>query len=168
MISFFSPPNIKSDFPNLASTDVRPIGQSIIETLLSFNFDLISSVSRGWIVDISITIALFFKVSTAPFLSNKTCFTCSEFGNIVKRKSQSIAASEGELAAIPSLATWSFISFSLISKPFTSCPPFIIFAAIGPPIVPSPIKPIFVILYPSQITKFCLSKHIYKESSSLS
>ena len=47
MISFFSPPNIKSDFPNLASTDVRPIGQSIIETLLSFNFDLISSVSRG-------------------------------------------------------------------------------------------------------------------------
>ena len=61
-----------------------------------------------------------------------------------------------------------FISFSLISKPFTSCPPLIIFAAIGPPIVPNPIKPIFVILSLSNLLKFCLSKHIYKKSSSLS
>ena len=146
------PPAMISEVPATASRDVRPSGASTIEWPRSASRCLMRSVSRGWIVDMSTTRAPAFRLSTAAPLPNRTSSTIVPLGSIVINRSTSRAASPAFEAARPPLrACWATAS-GFVSYPTTVWPPPTTFFAIPRPIVPSPMKPTFMIEKSSHLT----------------
>src|SRR5882672_10290000 len=70
--------------------------------------------------------------------------TCGPAGSMVMTMSPAAAASAALAAGLPPAATRLSSAPALRSKPVTSWPAFSRLAAIGPPILPRPMKPIAV------------------------
>ena len=98
---------------------------------------------------ISISILPLFIFSTNPFFPNTASLTLEDSGSIVIQKLASLAASFGEFTNVT--PSWSIFSIATddVSYTFNLYPFLIRQFAIGNPIVPSPIKPIFIVIFVS-------------------
>lgn len=94
----------------------------------------------------SITIAPAARPASTPFSCVSTARTCAAAGSIVTTNAAPAAASRGEAAtcAPPSFTRRS--ASSLRSNACTSWPAFSRLSAIGAPMWPKPIKPIFIVV----------------------
>src|SRR3954463_15936584 len=106
-----------------------------------------SLVATGEIELMSTTILPDDRPSAAPLRPNSAASTCGVSGTIVMTTSPDLAASLPESQALPP-APVSSSGTGLMSYRWSSCPPLIRLWAMGRPMMPSPMKPTFMLCLP--------------------
>ena len=120
-------------------------GQSSISIPFLDSSAAIALDSVGSMDDISMTTVLSPAPSSTPPSPRHTSLTCGEFGSIVMITSAFSATSRPFAAASAPRPTNSRTVAALCVFTTRSYPAFMIFFAMGLPIIPSPINPIFIL-----------------------
>jgi hypothetical protein len=136
------PPTMKVSVAPWAPPTPPETGASIISIpRFSASIATARAVSTS-MVEESMKSVPFFAFERIPFDPRYTSRTCCPAGSIVTTMSD-CAASASDFAIAPPAATSASTPFGVTSLPATACPAFTRLRAMGKPILPSPMKPIF-------------------------
>ena len=143
-----SPPHIKLRVPALAPPTPPETGASRNGICLASACSATPRAVSGEMVDESITKVPSGRDASKPSSPRYTASTCLPAGSMVITHSAPLAASWAVSAVFaPSETSAATASFDR-SNTVTSCPAFTRLLAIGPPMLPRPIKVIVAIIIP--------------------
>ena len=145
-----SPPTIKVRVPALAPATPPETGASIQRMPRAFAASPTWRADATSMVEQSTTRAPAGKAasrSCPPLPASQSARTCSPAGSMLMTTSQSATASRASPAAIQPAAIALATLSGIKSNTRTPCPALARLAAMGPPMLPSPINPILVISF---------------------
>ena len=146
-----APPTMMVSAAFMAPSDPPETGASRNATPPAASSAAISRVASGLMVDMSTTSAPGSAPWITPVGPRSTARTSGVSLTMVMMISAPWAASRGEPAATAPWATTGSIRFGVRLKTVTWWPPLRMFTAMGPPMVPSPMKPTRIMNSPSRL-----------------